>query len=156
MVNVNSYADPVYITGAAAGVAGSVTELTGGEWNYTTLASSPSWDNTPLVDHNDLPLADTYQLAICGPNVEQADDGGIKSWKTVGLIESYNIDRMEQVPDATADTSITGLNNPFAMLKSQSVVSGEVADIAKDQQLEEPPYDVADNGDSIQLSYNPC
>ena len=60
---------------------------------------------------------------------------------------------MEQVPDATADTAIQGTNNPFAMLKSQSVVSGEVAEIAEDQQLEEPPYDVADDGDSIELLY---
>lgn len=128
-------------------------EATGGEWTYTTLASSPSWDNTGLEDHDTLPLADTYTLAICGDNVEQADSGGIKSWQTIGLINSYNIDRMEMVPDATSDTSIVGTNNPFAMLKSQSVVSGEVGELAKDQELEAPPYDVADNGDSSELVY---
>jgi hypothetical protein len=131
----------------------STASMTGGEWSYTTLASSPSWDNTPVVDHTDLPLADTYTLAICGDNVEQDDDGGIKSWQTIGLINSYNIDRMEMIPDATTDTSIVGTNNPFAMLKSQSVVSGEVGEIAKDQELEAPPYDVADNGDSVEVAY---
>ena len=144
MVNGTTYKDPFTLkAGATPGVG-----LAGGDWTYTTLASSPSWDNTPLVDHTDLPLADTYTLAICGDNVEQDNDGGIKSWSTIGLINSYNIDRMEEVPDATADTSISGLNNPFAMLSSQSVVSGEVAEIAEEQQLEEPPYDVADDGDS--------
>lgn len=150
------YKDPYYVAPAvdSPSGAGTVANYTGGEWSYTTLASSPSWDNTPLVDHDGLPLADTYTIAICGPNREQDDEGGVKSWNTIGLINSYNLDRMEQVPDATADTSISGMNNPFAMLKSQSVVSGEVAEIAEDQQLEAPPYDVADAGDSIQLLYN--
>ena len=146
MVSDGVYKNPFTFTGA-----GSPYEYIGGEWTYTTLASSPSWDNTPLEDHDQLPLADTYTIALCGDNVEQDDEGGIKSWQTIGLVTSYNIDRMEVVPDATADTSIVGLNNPFAMLKSQSVVSGEVGDIAKDQELEEPPYDITDNGDSVQL-----
>lgn len=146
MVNVNTYQDPFTFAGD-----GTAYTYVGGEWTYTTLASSPSWDDTSLEDHDQLPLADTYTIALCGSNLEQADEGGIKSWKVIGLVNSYNIDRMEQVPDATADTSIVGLNNPFAMLKSQSVVSGEVGDIAKDQELEEPPYDVTDDGDSVQL-----
>lgn len=125
--------------------------MIGGDWTYTTLASSPSWDDTGAG--YTLPLADTYTLAICGENVQQADSGGIKSWSTIGLINSYNIDRMEMVPDATTDTSIVGTNNPFAMLKSQSVVSGEVGEIAKDQELEAPPYDVGDRGDSVQVAY---
>jgi len=146
MVNSATYKDPFTFTGAGAGLF-----YTGGEWSYSTLASSPSWDNTPLVDHDGLAMADTYTLAICGSNVEEDDEGGIKTWSTIGLVNSYNIDRLESIPDATADTAIPGTNNPFAMLKSQSVVSGEVAEIAEDQQLEEPPYDITDNGDSVQL-----
>jgi len=149
MVTDGTYATPSF---ARPGGSGGTT-IAGGEWSYTTLASSPSWDNTPLVDHTALPLADTYTLAICGPNVEQADAGGIKSWSTIGLVNSYNIDRMEMIPDATTDTSIVGTNNPFSMLKSQSVVSGEVGEIAKEQELEAPPYDVADNGDSMEVDY---
>jgi hypothetical protein len=146
MVSDTVYKDPYTVN-----TDGTPYSLVGGEWSYTTLASSPSWDNTPLEDHDDLPLADTYTLAICGDNVTQDDVGGIKSWSTIGLVNAYNIDRMEQVPDATTDTSIVGLNNPFAMLKSQSVVSGEVGDIAKDQELEAPPYDVDDRGDSTKM-----
>jgi len=33
------------------------------------------------------------------------------------------------------------------------VVSGEVGEIAKDQELEAPPYDVGDRGDSVQVAY---
>ena len=150
------YKDPYYLRPAedAPSGAGTVAAYDGGEWTYTTLASSPFWDNTPLEDHDTLPLADTYTMAICGSNREQADVGGIKSWNTIGLINSYNLDRMEQIPDATADSAISGTNNPFAMLKSQSVVSGEVAEIAEDQQLEAPPYDIDDDGDSVELLYN--
>jgi len=149
------YKDPFFLRPVAdsPSAGGTLAAYEAGEWSYSTLASSPSWDNTPQSDHDRLPMADTYTIAICGPNREQADEGGIKSWNTIGLINSYNLDRMEQVPDATADTAIQGTNNPFAMLKSQSVVSGEVAEIAEDQQLEEPPYDVADDGDSIELLY---
>lgn len=150
MVTDGTYATPQFVNPQGSP---SSALMTGGDWSYTTLASSPSWDNTGLEDHDTLPLADTYTLAICGNNVQQADSGGIKSWQTIGLINSYNIDRMEMIPDATADTSIVGTNNPFAMLKSQSVVSGEVAEIAKDQELEEPPYDVSDDGDSVEVAY---
>lgn len=150
MVTDGTYETPQFVNPQGSP---STASMTGGEWSYTTLASSPSWDNTGLEDHDTLPLADTYTLAICGDNVQQADSGGIKSWQTIGLINSYNIDRMEMIPDATTDTSIVGTNNPFAMLKSQSVVSGEVGEIAKDQELEEPPYDVSDNGDSVEVAY---
>ncbi|AXQ65414.1 MAG: hypothetical protein [Circular genetic element sp.] len=155
-VSDSVYKDPYFARPAedAPTGGGTVAAYDGGEWSYTTLASSPSWDNTPLEDHDGLPLADTYTLAICGSNREQDNEGGIKSWNTIGLINSYNLDRMEQIPDATADTAISGTNNPFAMLKSQSVVSGEVAEIAEDQQLEAPPYDIADDGDSVELLYN--
>ncbi|AXF52768.1 MAG: hypothetical protein [Circular genetic element sp.] len=150
------YKDPYYLrpVNDSPSAGGTLSTLTGGEWSYTTLASSPSWDNTPLINHDSLPMADTYTIAICGPNREQDDAGGIKSWSTIGLINSYNLDRMEQIPDATADSSISGTNNPFAMLQSQSVVSGEVAEIAEDQQLETPPYDITDDGDSVELLYN--
>ena len=155
-VNDSVYKTPYFLKPAAdnPATAGSSGTLAGGEWSYTTLASSPSWDNTSLEDHDALPLADTYTIAICGSNREQDDAGGIKSWNTIGLINSYNLDRMEQIPDATSDSSISGTNNPFAMLKSQSVVSGEVAEIAEDQQLEAPPYDIDDDGDSTELLYN--
>ncbi|AXH79207.1 MAG: hypothetical protein [Circular genetic element sp.] len=155
-VSDSVYKEPYYFAPAVDNPSGAGTGGTyeGGEWTYTTLASSPSWDNTALEDHDALPMADTYTVAICGPNREQADVGGVKSWDTIGLINSYNLDRMEQIPDATADSSISGTNNPFAMLKSQSVVSGEVAEIAEDQQLEAPPYDIADDGDSTELLYN--
>jgi len=154
-LSTNMVTDTVYKTPQFLNPQGSPSsaQMSGGDWSYTTLASSPSWDNTGLEDHDTLPLADTYTLAICGDNVQQADSGGIKSWSTIGLINSYNIDRLEMIPDATTDTSIVGTNNPFAMLKSQSVVSGEVGEIAKDQELEAPPYDVTDNGDSVEVAY---
>ena len=120
-----------------------------GEWTYSRLASSPSFDQRPITDNTTLPLVDTYDIAICGQNIETTEPTLAKTFDTIGMIHSYNLDRMEQVPDATAATSLVNPNNPFAMLKSQSVSGGEIVNIASDQELEEPPYDVADDGHSI-------
>jgi len=68
------------------------------------------------------------------------------------MIHSYNLDRMEVVtPDATE--IIAGPSNPLAaLISSGNQATGEVIDIAKDQELETPPYDIADDGDSIQCA----
>ena len=65
------------------------------------------------------------------------------------MIHSYNLDRMEVVtPDA--DVTIAGLSNPLAaLISSGNQATGEVIDIAEDLELEKPPYDLDDNGDSI-------
>ncbi|AXH79001.1 MAG: hypothetical protein [Circular genetic element sp.] len=120
-----------------------------GEWTYSRLASSPSFDVRDITQNMTLPLVDTYDIAICGKNIETTEPTLAKTFDTIGMIHSYNLDRMEQVPDATDDTKLINPNNPFAMLRSQSVTGGEIVDIASDQELEEPPYDVADDGHSI-------
>ena len=40
------------------------------------------------------------------------------------------------------------MNNPLAALRTQNLTTGEVVDIAKDLEEEEPPYDITDDGDS--------
>jgi len=70
------------------------------------------------------------------------------------MVQAYNQDRMEEIPDATADSSIVALNNPLASLRTQTLTTGEILEIATDQQLEAPPYDVADTGDSTQACYD--
>ena len=60
---------------------------------------------------------------------------------------------MEQRADAGASTKIVSPNNPLAALISQTMVSGEVTEIAADQEMEAPPYDLADNGDSTEAQY---
>ena len=74
-------------------------------------------------------------------------------FRSVGMIHSYNLDRMEVVTP-TIDDAISGPSNPLAMLRQTgNQAGGEVIDIAQEQETEEPPYDQADNGDSIQTIY---
>ena len=150
MVTDSEYKNAQYLTPGGSPSSG---EFTAGEWTYTSLVSTPSFDDRSIDVNKTLPLADNYNLALCGANVIEDDSLATKTFTTIGLIHSYNLDRMERIPDATADSSLVNPNNPFAMLSSQSVAGGEVIDIAADQELEAPPYDVADNGASIQLCY---
>lgn len=134
----------------------AIVSLTGGEWTYTSLASSPTvtddveWDSIDEiapVDEWTLTILDSHQ-------VQHESTDGVKTWDSVAMVQAYNQDRMEQIPDATADTSIVGKNNPLASLQTQTLTSGEIAEIAADQQLEAPPYDVSDSGDSTQACYD--
>jgi len=128
---------------------------TGGEWTYSTLGSAPTFEETANVDDIDIPLVDKWALTILDSNrVQSTSADGIKTWTSVGMVQAYNSDRMEMVPDATADTSLLSPNNPLAALRSQNVVSGEIVDIAVDQELEAPPYDVSDQGDSTEAVFD--
>lgn len=124
------------------------------EWTYTSLASNPGWlEQDSIADisgDTTMGLSDEWKLTICGANEvdEQTTSGKVQSYLTAGMIHSYNLDRMEVVtPDA--DEVIVGPNNPLAALRFQGAAVGEVIDIAEDQELEAPPYDIIDDGDSV-------
>ena len=127
------------------------------EWTYTSLASNPGWlefeSIGAIVDDADarkISLADEWKLTICGENeVDQETVAKVQSYLTAGMIHSYNLDRMEVVTPSSLEETITGPNNPLAALRFQGAASGEVVDIAEDQELEAPPYDISDRGDSI-------
>ena len=121
------------------------------EWTYTTLANEVAFSEGTVPGA--LPslgsMSDTWALTICNENQDSSHSGTNELWSTVGMIHSYNLDRMEVVtPDA--EEVIAGPANPLAALISTSAASGEVTDIAEDQELEAPPYDIRDSGDSIQ------
>lgn len=119
------------------------------EWTYTTLANEVAFsEGSPAGASGPGSLSDTWPLTICEANQTSATAGSNVLWSTVGMIHSYNLDRMEVVtPDA--EEVISGPANPLAALISTSAASGEVIDIAEDQELEAPPYDIRDDGDSI-------
>lgn len=131
---------------------------TGGEWTYSKLgatvpiAGSNSSDSDlefrQMVDEYELTVLDNHEIQVA----ESSPIGEV--YKTVGMVQAYMQDRMEEIPDATAASSIEGLSNPLASLKSLSIASGEITEIAEDQQLEAPPYDIADNGDCVDASYD--
>ena len=137
-----------------SGVA-SEGEYDVGEWTYTSLATTPIYTDKGLIT-NEAAWADSFDMHICEENVVSAgpnvgtDESGY--YTSVGMIHSYNIDRMEVVTPATGET-LSGPSNPLAaLISSGNQATGAVIELAKDQELETPPYDIADNGDSIQCA----
>lgn len=135
----------------------SGVSATGGEWTYSKMGATVPWkgnDSTTDVDSKE--MVDEYELTILDDHEVQSAESSTRGtiYKTVGMVQAYMQDRMEQIPDATAASSIEGLSNPLASLKSLSAASGEITEIAEDQQLEAPPYDIADNGDCIDAVFD--
>ncbi len=119
-------------------------------WTYSDVVTSPGWQTTE-TGSGGLSLVDAFKLTICGENKTEATAAGGTTLKfsTAGMIHSYNIDRME-VTTPQAVSTIIGENNPLAALRSQTITAGEVTEVAEDQELEAPPYDRSDDGDSIE------
>ena len=66
------------------------------------------------------------------------------------MIHSYNIDRMEVITP-TAEETVEGPANPLAaLIASGNQAAGEILDITNEQELEAPPYDLTDGGDSVE------
>jgi len=118
-------------------------------WDYSQLGSSPGW-TVDETGTGSLSVVDEFKLTICDANyVESTATGGVTTkFSTAGMIHAYNSDRMEVVTP-TASEVIQGPNNPLAAIRSQSVTTGLVTDIAEDQELEGTPYSQLDDGDSV-------
>lgn len=129
-------------SGAGSGVA------TLGEWTYTKIAATPGFD-AAAVGTEGGSIVDVYDLSLCGINtVESTSTLGTERYSNVGMIHSYNQDRMEVITPGAEET-IEGQNNPLALLRYTGPSAGEVMDIVEEQELEAPPYDLRDNGDSV-------
>ena len=126
---------------------------TGGEWTYTRLASQPTLDETQLAKDLDLALVDKWDIHVLGPSVSSDSAATVNTWTSVGMVSAYNVDRMAQIPDADntefPGSTIQPNNNPLAALRTQNLGTGEVLDLAQDQEEEKPPYDILSNGDSV-------
>ena len=136
--------------------AGTGVSLDGGEWTYTQLATTPIYTDGPRPSTTVEPWADAFPLHICEENIagSAGDESVSGTYDSVGMIHSYNLDRMEIVTPVEAE-ALASPSNPLAALRSTgNQATGEVLDIAIDQELEAPPYDIADNGDSIQTVIN--
>ena len=122
-----------------------------GEWTYTKLATTPIFGEGPRPTTTPEPWADAFSLHICEENVADVlpSDEASGTYTSVGMIHSYNLDRMEVVTPTTPE-ALASPTNPLAALKATgNQAAAEVLDIAIDQELETPPYDIADNGPSI-------
>lgn len=124
-----------------------------GEWTYTSLATTPLYTaEAGEMGASALDVADEFNLTICDVNsVSETETGTSGEYDSVGMIHSYNLDRMEVVTPSTAlGVTIEGPQNPLAaLIASGNQAAGEILDIVQNQELENPPYDISDNGDSI-------
>lgn len=119
-----------------------------GEWTYSQIAATPGYKEAGTGTEASS-IVDVYDLNICGQNqVSSTTAQGSQRFSAVGMIHSYNQDRMEVVTP-TAGETVEGLNNPLALLRYKGAAGGEVMDIAEDQELEAPPYSIVDNGSSV-------
>jgi hypothetical protein len=125
-----------------------------GEWTYTQLSTTPIYtigesptESSAAGDD----WADSFNLQICEENEFEVAGDSTRSgmYSRVGMIHSYNLDRMEVVTP-TSDSTISGPSNPLAALRSNgNQATGDILELAQSQELEDPPYDLADNGASI-------
>ena len=139
--------------------SGFATPYVGGEWTHSRLATVPLYEAAaasgaigPKMGESTLTVADEWELAICGTNVvDVSEDETSGTYQTVGMIHSYNLDRQDVVTPTTAGETIQGLENPLAaLIASGNQAAGEILDITTEQELERPPYDELDGGDSVE------
>jgi hypothetical protein len=123
-----------------------------GEWTHSLFASVPLYEQGAKMGESTLYVADEWPVTILDQNsVEIAEDKTSGNFKTVGMIHSYNLDRQDVVTPTTAGETIQGPENPLAaLIASGNQAAGEILDITEQQELERPPYDEADGGDSVE------
>ena len=135
------------------------TAYAGGEWTRSNFATVPMYSSeNPSAGGPEGTLApvDQWDIHLADANVVEATSSGAGSpetvtYSSVGVIHSYNLDR-QAVQTMTTDTTLDGPSNPLAALAaSGNQATGEIIDIAEDQELELPPYDLTDDGDSVKI-----
>lgn len=123
-----------------------------GSWQYSKISSNLDWpDDFDIASLATLDMIDSYTLHVCNDHVLDANVPvveGVEQYDSIGMVLSYNQDRMELVVPQT-DEAFNKIN-PLGALTSNDATGGEVSDTAAAQQVEEPPYDNQDAGDSIQ------
>ncbi len=123
----------------------------GGEWTYSQFATVPLYEaGSGDMKDSTLSVADSWPVHICEANVsDETEDKTGGTYTSVGMIHSYNLDRQDVVTPA-ADNVVEGPANPLAaLIASGNQATGEILNIAEDQELELPPYDQTDDGESI-------
>ena len=141
--STNTVATPILSEGA----------VKGGEWTYTRLSSVPLYTfEAGTMGASSLKVADEYPLLICGQNVEGTQETGTSGqYSAVGMIHSYNLDRQDVVTPTLDGETIDGPQNPLAaLIASGNQAAGEILEITNELELEKPPYDIQDGGDSVE------
>ena len=132
-----------------------------GEWTHSKFASVPLYEtpedpaDTPVImGDSSLYVTDEWNVTILDQNQitsGQDEDFTSGTYDTVGMIHSYNLDRQDVITPTTAGETIQGPENPLAaLIASGNQAAGDILDITTEQELEAPPYDTLDGGDSVE------
>jgi hypothetical protein len=126
--------------------------IAGGEWTHSKFATVPLYEQGMKMGESQLFVADEWPVTILDTNsIEIGEEATSGNFKTVGMIHSYNLDRQDVVTPTTAGETIQGPENPLAaLIASGNQAAGEILDITEEQELERPPYDELDGGDSVE------
>jgi hypothetical protein len=148
---IRPYLDATMKTGVIKDPVGWDLSAQTQEWTYTEIAATPGIGEGALSGTG---VVNVYDLNICGVNdVASTSPAGAQFYDAVGMIHSYNQDRMEVITPTLDSQTVEGQNNPLALLKQGGSTSGgKVMDIVEDQELEAPPYDITDNGFSTSIA----
>ena len=156
---IRPYLDVGHISAVTAGTvlvpsafnsAGGPTTWTIGDWTHSQLATVPLYEADGIkMGDSTLAVSDTWPVHICEDNViDVSEDKTSGQYSSVGMIHSYNLDRQDVVTPQ-ADNVVEGPSNPLAaLIASGNQATGEILNIAEDQELELPPYDHTDDGNS--------
>lgn len=142
---------PYLDAGMASGVIKTPTGVDLGDWTYSEIAATPGFVESAIGTEGGS-IVDVYNLNILGENqVSSTSASGTERYSAVGMIHSYNQDRMEIVTPVAGET-VEGQNNPLALLRYKGAAAGELMDIVEEQELEAPPYSIDDNGSSVDMT----
>ncbi len=150
--NVNGSNTLTAFTADSTHTASGKVDYDQGSWEFTQLATTPIFE-TGATTSTLGTWADAFHLQICEENEFSVNptDNSSGMYTRVGMIHSYNLDRMEIVtPDNSTSEVLASPSSPLAALRaSGNQATGEVIDLAAEQESELPPYDQKDNGTSI-------
>ena len=123
-----------------------------GEWTYSRFASVPLYEEGQVMKDSVLTVSDEWPVTILDNNqVDVTEDKTSGTYSRVGMIHSYNLDRQDVATPTTTSETIIGPQNPLAaLIASGNQAAGDILDITTEQELERPPYDEDDSGDSTQ------
>jgi len=156
---IRPFLDPGHIAAHTAGTVlvpsafksdGNPTTWSVGDWTHSQFATVPLYEAAGVAMKDSvLTVADTWPVHICEDNViDVTEDKTSGTYSSVGMIHSYNLDRQDVVTPQ-ADNVVEGPSNPLAaLIASGNQATGEILNIAEDQELELPPYDQLDDGNS--------
>ena len=132
------------------------SDLYAGVPERSTFVQSAQFDEANSTALTNQSMVDAYNLTLLGPSVTTGTSPTIK-YSTVGVNASWLLSRRKPytVPDSSAEagqTAKTISSNPLLEIQAASGVATAVITEAKDEQVQEPPWDDSDHSAEMQVA----